>query len=353
MLFGSGIIGYMSIRRWLNIVTLLLIVILLVVSRHEIVQAWKLLTSVNVWILLLIIPAQALTYYSSGAMIFSYLKRKEKLRANSLETMKMSLELNFVNHILPSGGVSGASYMAWRLKHIGVGAGRATLAQAVRVVATFAAFLVLLLISLIVITLDGGINRLTILVTSGLASTIVFGTLFLMYVLNSRTRLSSFSRFLTNAVNKFGRKFLRRSVPLVKAETVAYFFTELHDDYLMLKKEPRLLIRPMLWGVVYNLAEVSLFLVAFWALGTPVNPAPLLIAFGLATVAGFFFVTPGGAGGYELVMIAFLASAGIDQGATVAAVLLARTLLIIGTIASGSIFYYVALEKHGKRSAER
>lgn len=343
----------MSTRRVLSLGTLVLVAVLLYLSRHELVEAWRLLQTVDLAILAFIIPLQMLSYYAAGAMVFSYLKQKKAVQGSAVELAKVSLELNFVNHILPTGGVSGASYMTWRLRHLGVGAGRATLAQVVRFAATFSSFLALLLVALVVITLDGNITRVTILVTSGIASTIVFGTLFVGYIINSRERLQSFSRMLTRLVNGVWRRLLRRKTALLHADKVTAFFEELHDDYLVLKREPRLLVRPFLWGLVYNLAEVSMFFVAFWALGTPVNPAPLLIAFGVATIAGFFVVTPGGAGGYELVMIAFLSSTGIPQGAVVAAVLLARTLLILGTIISGSVFYYLALEKYGKRPAQR
>lgn len=343
----------MSTRRVLSLGTLVLVAVLLYLSRYELVEAWRLLQTVDLAILAFIIPLQMLSYYAAGAMVFSYLKQKKAVQGSAVELAKVSLELNFVNHILPTGGVSGASYMTWRLRHLGVGAGRATLAQVVRFAATFSSFLALLLVALVVITLDGNITRVTILVTSGIASTIVFGTLFVGYIINSRERLQSFSRMLTRLVNGVWRRLLRRKTALLHADKVTAFFEELHDDYLVLKREPRLLVRPFLWGLVYNLAEVSMFFVAFWALGTPVNPAPLLIAFGVATIAGFFVVTPGGAGGYELVMIAFLSSTGIPQGAVVAAVLLARTLLILGTIISGSVFYYLALEKYGKRPAQR
>lgn len=281
--------------------------------------------------------------------MFSYLKQTNALKAGSAEMAKMALELNFVNHILPSGGVSGASYMTWRLKHLGISAGRATLAQVVRFGATFGAFLVLLLIATLLITLDGQINRLTLLVTSLLVSGIIFGLVVLIYVIDSRHRLIVFSWKLTVLVNKLGQKLLRRRKPILITDNVAKFFGELHEDYSILKKEPRLLIRPFLWGLLFNIAEVAMFSVTFWALGTPVNPAPLLIAYGLATLAGFFFVTPGGVGGYEAIMIFFLATAGIPSGATFAAVILTRTLLILTTIVTGFAFYQLALGKYGKR----
>lgn len=343
----------MSKRHYLSIASALLIIIVLYLSRHELVQAWHLLQRVDLRILALIIPLQALSYYALGAIVFSYLKQKEKIKASSLEMGKIALELNFVNHILPSGGVSGASYMTWRLNHLGIGMARSTLAQVVRIAATFGAYLLLLMVALLLITLDGNINRLTILVTSMIASSIIFSMLFILYVINSKARLYSFSQSITARTNHFMRAVFKRKKPLLSSEKVALFFSELHADYVELKREPRILIKPFLWGLVFNIAEVSMFAVAFWALGTPINPAPILIAYGIASIAGFFVVTPGGAGAYEVLMITFLSSAGIGQGVAVAGVLLARTLLIITTIISGYVFYQLALNRYGKRPVKR
>ncbi len=338
----------MSIRAWISVATALLLGIIIVSSRHELAVAWGLLQQVDLRILALLLPVQFLSYFASGAVIFSYLKQKGALNANPFEVARMSLELNFVNHILPSGGVSGASYMTWRLGKVGVTPGRATMAQAVRFVSVFLTYVVLLLVALVIITLDGNINRLTLLVTSGMATGIILTTLFLVYIIGSQARLESFSKALVRNANRFGRGVLRSKKPLLEQAKVTHFFAEMHQDYVELRGEPRILIRPVLWGTLFNICEVALFCITFWALGTPVNPAPLLIAIGVASIVGSLLVTPGGAGGYEVLMIAFLAGAGISPGVTVAAILLTRTLLILLTILSGYLFYQMALNKYGK-----
>lgn len=338
----------MSFRRWLNIATLALIAIILYFSRHELVTAWELLERVNIWILLLVFPLQFLGYYATGAMIFSYLRAIGDLKnVKSIETARMALELNFVNHVLPSGGVSGASYMTWRLNKLGVNSGRATLAQVVRFGATFAAFLVLLLLAVMLITIDGGINRLTILVSAALASIIIFTTVIVIYIISSNARLQAFSRLLDRGINGLWQKVFRQKKVLVERAIIRRFFEDLHTDFVALRKDPKILRKPFYWGIVFNLAEVSLFVVTFWALGTFVNPAPILIAVGIASMVGLFLVTPGGAGGYEALMILFLSSAGVHPGTALAGVLLARVILIVLTITSGYVFYHNALKKYG------
>jgi len=341
----------MSFRRWLNIATVVLIAIILYLSRHELLTAWYLLERVNIWILLLVLPLQFLGYYSTGAMIFTYLRGIGDLKkVKSIETARMALELNFVNHVLPSGGVSGASYMTWRLSKLGVSSGRATLAQVVRFGATFVAFLALLLVAVLLITIDGNINRVTILVSSALASIIVFGTIIVAYTISSHARLLAFSRLLDRGINGAWRHIFRQRKALVQHATIKKFFEDLHADFIALRTNPRILKAPFLWGIVFNVAEVSVFVATFLALGSFVNPAPILIAVGIASMAGLFLFTPGGAGGYEALMILFLSSAGVNPGVALAGVLLARVIMILLTIATGYAFYHQALKKYGKSS---
>lgn len=338
-------------RNLLSLITLVLLAIIVAASWKEITHAWQLLETVNLWILALLIPLQFVVYYAAGEMMFEYLRAKGQLKGVSRFTMaRMALELNFVNHVLPSGGVSGISYMTWRLGKFGVSPASATMAQAVRYVAGFLSFLTLLLISVLLITIDDGVNRVIILVSSVLASFIIFGMIFGIYIISSATRMHSFARwsarFINGAVKKvtFGRK-----KQLVKVTTIERFFAEFHDDYIALRKDKKLLLRPFLWGLLFTAADVALFMVGFWALGHLVNPAPVVIAYGLASLAGFILLTPGGAGAYETIMVAFLSTAGLASGVAIAGILLTRVILLLGTIASGYLFYQLTLIRYGKR----
>lgn len=344
--------GDMSFRTWLSVLTALALIVLLYLSRDELLTAWRLLERVDLRILAILIPLQLLSYYAVGAMIFEYLKGKKELdNVKPWDMTRMALELNFVNHVLPSGGVSGISYMGWRLKKLGVSPGRATMAQVVRFTMTYGAYLVLLLLALLFITLDGAINRFTILSSTVMAMSIIFGTLFVIYIIGNQGRIHVFSMNLSSIINRSWAKLRLQRKILVKPETVANFFNDLHRDYVELKAEKRLLKKPLIWAFVFNIAEIAMFFVSFWALGSWVNPASLLIAYGIAGVAGFFVVTPGGAGAYEFAMVSFLTSTGIPSGATIAAILLARVLLILTTIISGYIFYQLAIIKYGKQPA--
>lgn len=337
----------MSFKGWLSVVTFILIAVILFFSRHELLYAWRLLERVNIWILLLLIPAQLLDYASVGQIIFSYLRRKGSLqKLPFVKVARISLELNFVNHVLPSGGVSGFSYMNWRLGRLGVAPGRAAMAQVVRYTMAAFAYVLLLMIAVIAVTIDGNINRWVILASSMLVSLMIGLILAIIYVVSSKRRMEKFASWSVRAINRFvyhatfGHK--RHVVSVSKVNSA---FMEMHDDFLELRRDRRALLQPLGWALWYTIFDVSLFMITFWALGDVFNPAPVLIAYGIATVAGFVVITPGGVGAYEALMVAFLALAGIAQGEAIAGIVLTRVIVLVMTIGLGYVFYQQALGK--------
>jgi uncharacterized protein (TIRG00374 family) len=344
----------MSFRTWLSIATFVLIGVIIYFSRHELLRAFELLGQVNLWILALLLPVQLVMYFAGGEMMFSYLRAKKVTENVPPATQaRMALEMNFVNHVLPSAGVSGISYMTWRLSKLGIPAGRATMAQVVRFAMGFVSFITLLVISVVAVTIDGNLNRWIILVSAALVMFMVGAMVGGVYLISNRKRIDKFATWITRTVNRLVRKATKgRKRVVLHAEKVEVFFDDMHRDFEALAKDKRLLIRPFLWGILFTAMDVAVFWVTFWALGEPINPAPILIAYGVATLAGFIVVTPGGAGAYEAIMVAFLAIAGLAQGTAIAGILLARVILLLSTIGFGYLFYQHALITYGRNKQD-
>jgi len=343
----------MSFRGWLTVVTVVLLAIVVIFAWPEIVKAWRLLDKVDLWILALLIPVQLFSYYATGGMIFSYLRAKGDLKdVSHWRVARFALELNFVNHILPSGGAAGFSYLGWVLGKYGVKPSRATISQLIRFTLTFVAFVIILVIAVIFLAADGRINRLIIFLASLIVLVcvgVIFGTIF---IIGSNRRLNAFSHWLTRLANKIVSKLTRGKKPeIVKANVLPDFFGELHQDYLSIRKDARILIKPFIWAVFANLADVALIWIAFWSLGYEVSPAILFVAFGVSSLASAISVTPGGAGVYEAIMIAFLASSNVPPDVAIAGTLLARVTLVLGTILFGYVFYQFTVLKYGKRAS--
>lgn len=339
------------LRTWISVATLVLIVVILFFSRKELQHAWQLTANIDWWILLVLIPVVMIGYLAAGEMTFSYLRQKKLIGHVSVWTqMRISLELNFVNHVLPSGGVSGVSYMNWRLGKLGVPAGKATMAQGVRYVTGFAAMAVLLVISVFWVTLDNGVNRWLILMSSTLVTLMVVAVVVLMALFSNPDRMHRVIGKFMRWINKLIKKvtFGKLSNAISPAKTVA-FLDDMYDDYKALSRDKKLLINPFLWGIFFTITEIAIFWIVFWGLNTIVNPAPILIAYGLASLAGFAIVTPGGAGAYEAVMVLVLAIAGMSQGEAIAGIVLTRVIILLVTIVVGWILYQQVVMKYGKR----
>lgn len=340
-----------SFRGWITIVTSILLLGVIIGGWSDIIDAWRLLDKVNLWILALLIPMQFLSYYVTGEIIFSYLRAKGELKTMSHWTMtRTALELNFVNHVLPSGGAAGFSYLGWILAKFGVKPGRSTMAQIIRFALTFLSFVILLVVAVIVLIIDHQMSRTVILLSFILAIGAVGATLGMIYVIGSKRRLEKFSAWLTNLVNKIVAKLTRgRKQHILKPSVLLTFFDDLHDDFIQIKREKKVLFWPFVWALVANLFDVALLWISFWALGFPLNPATLFVAFGISSIASAVSVTPGGAGVYEAVMIAFLASSGVPATMAIAGTLIARISLLILTIGFGYVFYQLTINKYGRR----
>ncbi|MDO4271415.1 MAG: YbhN family protein [Candidatus Saccharibacteria bacterium] len=344
-------------RFWLNIITIILIIIVLWAARHELVDAWHLLGGVNIWILLTIVPVQFASYYSSAEIFLTYLRSRNQLNdMTPVKASAISLEYNFVNHVFPSAGVSGASYMVWRLGKMGVSAGQAAMSQLINYVILGGTFMTMMVIALIWAVIEDRAASWIVMSTTIAVVALIAAVIFGGYLINSKERLLSFGRWLTKWINRLVNKitFGKRKKAL-DVKQVEEFFADFYTDYQALKENKGVLKWPIFWGFIANLTDVVLIAVAFWALGHAVNFPILLISFGASSVGSFLMTTPGGVGAYEAVMISVLVAGGMDASVASAGVLLARMILVLGTIACGFLVYHAALRKYGRpdfKSAE-
>lgn len=340
----------LSFRSWLTLITMVLLVGVIIAAWPEIKNAWLLLDSVNLWVLSLLIPVQLFSYYATGAIIFSYLQKKGNVRDMSHWRMsRLALELNFVNHILPSGGAAGFSYLAWVLRSHKVSVARSTMAQIVRFTLTFVSFVMLLVMSIFVLAISYHVDRYIVGVGLGITVLVVVAMVLIIWLIQSRKRLERFSDWIERVANRVVQFFARdKKRKAVDGEHLVEFFDGIHDDYVAIKRERKILIKPYLWATVANMLDAALLWIAFAALGFHVEPALLFIAYGLSSVLSALSVTPGGAGVYETVMVMFLTASGISADVAIAGTLLARVALVLGTIVFGYFFYQMTIIQYGK-----
>lgn len=334
-------------KFWLNIVTIIALVGLLIISWDQIVEAFREIENLKLWALFLMIPIQLLSYYALAKFYKNFFDKQGE-RISLSELYKVSLELNFVNHVFPSGGVSGFSYLSLRLKQQGVSTAKSTLAQILRFALTFVSFLVLLLLALTALSFSRSAGGFVILVCSGIIFGTIFGTAVGVFIISKTSRIKAFVSWLPKAVNYIAKLFKRdKQKSLIDIDKVEKTLEDLHENYLVLRQNMPLVKTLFKWALLANIAEVLTVYMVYIAFDSLINPGALIIAYAVANFAGLIAVLPGGVGIYEGLMTAMLAGAGVPKALALSATVIYRVLAMLLFLPVGYYFYHQALQKSG------
>jgi uncharacterized protein (TIRG00374 family) len=336
--------NFRSFKFWLNAVTITALVLLIIFARDQISEAFQTFTRLNLLWLLLIIPIQIGNHLSVAKFYQSYLKNLgEKVRLKEL--FKVSLEMNFVNNVFPSGGVSGFGYLGFRLKKQGIKGSKTTLLQTSRHFLTFLSFIVYLLIALFLLSVFGSASRLIIMIATSLSFIIIFSTLVLLYIISDQARVQSFTAALPKLLNRIIQFFHRKSKRPINVQRIETLFGDLHDDYMEVRKNWRKLRTPFLWTMVMNLTEITTIFIVYLSFGEIVNPGAIIISYAVANVAGLVAILPGGVGIYEGLMTGVMASAGVDEALALSATVVYRIFNMSLFLPIGYVLYQRAVNE--------
>ncbi len=347
-----------SARAILTIITLILVAFVVWGARENIVNAFtKVLPTMNLWFVLALIPEQLFFYITAGQMFFSYMSAKRNAKKIPLPTLvRISFELNFVNHAIPSGGVAGLGYISWRLLPYGSSVGQTTFMYVLRYIITVCTKQLQVFIALAILVLSGSVvpgSEWVIWLTSLVCLGILGALVLIIVIANKRSRIEKFAQFLTKTINWVVRKVtMGRKEQLFKAETIEKYFLDIHHDIVLVRRNKKILIKPILWGIAYSFFEVAAFWLVAMGLGHPEIFPQIIVGDVIATIIGAVMPTPGGVGGFEAVMVMIMSALGVQADLAFGVVITTRVLILMNTIVSGYGFYQSAISKIGKKKKE-
>jgi uncharacterized protein (TIRG00374 family) len=329
-------------RRWkliLNLVTLVALLILVYAIRHQLGDTIRNLAHVHAWILLLMIPIEALNYHAQVRMY----QRLFRIVGNQLPykyLYKTSLELNFVNHVFPSGGVTGVSYFGLRMRDGDkLSSGKATLVQIMKLGLTFLSFEILIIFGLFCLAIMGRVNSLVILVAGSLSTLLVVGTIGFVYVVGSKARINGFFTGVTKGLNRLIHIVRPRYPETISVKSARKVFDDFHNNYEAIQENLDQLKRPFWYALLANITEVAALYIVYLAFGKPVNIGAVILAYGIANFAGLVSVLPGGVGIYEALMTAVLASTGVSPAVSLPVTIMYRVVNTLIQIPPGYYLY--------------
>lgn len=332
------------VKLIINIVTIIALAVLLYVSWPQIVNGLKEIGGAKWGVIFMMIPMQLLNYFAVAKLYQSYFKANGQHLSTKL-MYKVALELNFVNHVFPSGGVAGFSYLGLRLRKHGIAVSRTTLAQVMRFVLTFISFLLILFYGMFLLSFGSGSSGggIALFIGLSIAFLTLFFTIIAIFIVSSEKRIKTFTVFLPKILNSVVKTFTKKET--INIDKVEKLFGEFHKDYVFISKDWRQLKMPFVWAFVINLTEITTVYLAYIALGQLVNPGAVILAYAVASFAGLISVLPGGIGVYEALMTAVLATAGVPKALALSATLVYRIFTMIIFLPVGFVLYQLALRK--------
>lgn len=326
--------------------------------------------SINLFIVLLLIPEQLFMYYCAGKIFFAYMAGKQKIAAENKENKnkevkkistwelaRISFELNFVNHAIPSGGVSGLGYITWRLKNYGATAGQVSFMYILRYLITILANQTQTIFAIIFLLITGSVPAgayWMIWLVGAMSVGIIVAIAILIAIVSSRKmirwaakELTAFANWLVKTIT-FGKK-----KQVLELEKVNKYFMDLHEDFLTAKKDKKLLIKPVIWGFLYNFLEIATYEIVALSLGHGEIFPQIMVAEALGSLVGAVLPTPGGVGGYEGSMVTVMYILGTNLAIASTVVIVTRVIVLLNTIISGYGFYQNAISKIGKADKKK
>jgi uncharacterized protein (TIRG00374 family) len=330
-------------RQYLTLFTIIALILLIYGLRHQIREVFDNLGKINLWALLLIIPIEMLNYDAYARLY----RRLLKILGDDVKywpLYRITLELNFVNHILPSGGVSGISYFSLRLKSENVSTSKSTFVQAMKFLLLYISFLPILVAGLFLLALRGHTNNLILVLSSSIITAVIIGTFVGVYIIESRSRISSFLTWFTKAINWLVHLVRPKYPETIKIESAQVAFNELHDNYKVIKHNWKALQAPLFFTTIANLTEVAAVYVVYVAFGHYVNVGAVILAYAVANFAGLISVLPAGVGVFEGLMTAVLTATGIPAALSIPVTIMYRVVSMFVQLVPGYVLYQRALK---------
>lgn len=335
---------WFSVRSVLMLLTVILVAWVVYQNWSDILETLRHIREANGFVLMLLIPEQLFMYYACGQIFFSYLRHKKNVKKfENGEILRISTELNFVNHAIPAGGVGGLAFLTYRLMPYGVTAGQASFLYlfryAVTTVVNYAQALIAIgvLLALNLIPEDAmWIIPVSLLMNMG----VFFFLWFVVFVASSSKRIEVFSKTVSKVTNAVVRIFtFGHKKKMMEYEKISDYFQDIHQSVVIAKENKRFLKEPIMWGLVYSLCEVGTYYIVALSLGRW-GLLPFIMV-GEAIGSVFDGIVPYGL--YELGMAGVMIALGVDFPTATIVTVMTRVITLLFTIASGSYPYYEAI----------
>ncbi len=227
----------------------------------------------------------------------------------------------FAIHFFPVSGLGESAVDFYFLRKRNVSAGSILLMFILRTIITYAAFLLLLVISLILVPTFPDLAVSPRLISLILFIVVFGGIVYLTIIYKNKERFFNLIVRITHIVNKFLR-ILKKS-PVTK-DQIKEVYDDVYKGIGLFSHRKRDSLIAISGGLIYWLGDMCCLFFVFLSLGRHIGFPVLIFGYCIATLIGLISLIPGGLGVTEGSMSLMFSGLGLPLSVSVAAVLIFR-----------------------------
>lgn len=335
----------MKLRHFAFFIGLVLLGLLFLRGVGQMEQFITLMKDLNIWALLLVIPVRFGYYWANTRFYDHFFSVIYKKRIPFWHLFEGVVSMNFVNTVVPTGGVSGAAYFAQIFRRE-VSPKQSFIAQFFWYIATFLSLATVLAGSFLILFFSQSIIQVSYRLVLIVVSLLLFVALSIIAMTINPQLFERVLFYMTRPIN-WVLKLLRKD-KIGERQT-----TQFVDGYRTLiqlfAKDPRRALRPLSDALMCILFEILSIFIVFLAFGQLVNPGMIGAAYIFALLMSMLSFFTSGVGMYEATMVAVEVALGVPFGVAFSVTTIYRLLALWLFIPVGLWFYKrQVLDEDGK-----
>lgn len=283
-------------------------------------EVLKLILQVNKFYLLIAIIFEILSYVGAATLlgvILSQMGHKIKF----WDRFRIGSIAAFAIHFFPVGSLGQGAFDFFFLRKQKVETGSILLMLILRIIFTYAAFLLIFLYGLILVPTAPHMKVSPRIISSILALLIVGGISYMFYLYKNKDKFrkiwNRFLRFFDNFFSKIrGKKVSERQESAV--------FEDIYQGIGLFGKKKRSSIFGLLAGLMYWLGDITCFYFVFLSFGYHIHIGVLIFGYCIASLLGMVSFIPGGLGVTEGSMGLLYSALGVPASLALMSILVFR-----------------------------
>lgn len=284
-------------------------------------KVFVLLLHVNKFYLLLALTFELLSYVGAAILLGVILNRLgNKIRF--WDRFKISSIASFAIHFFPIGSFGEGAVDFYFLRQKKVETGSILLMLVLRIIFTYAAFLLIFLIGLILVPTAPELRFSPKLISLVLFLLIFGGVFYIIYLYRHKEKFRHLWNHFFSGIFKFVGKI--RGENSKGAENKNEVFEDIYQGIGLFGQKKRSSLFAYLAALMYWLSDIACFYFVFLSFGYHIYIGVLIFGYGIASLVGMVSFIPGGLGVTEGTLALLYGSLGVPSAIALTSILLFR-----------------------------